>query len=84
MGTQKKVAWKLFSAVCLCKMYDLSSLPRPANQKMALYTAFCILVTAATIYRESSSQIDLLTGLDDKYRQQYEEYLQSSGFEAIH
>ena len=52
-GTNKKVAWKLFSSVCLCKLYDLSSLPRPQNQKLALYTTFCLLVCAATIYRES-------------------------------
>lgn len=83
-ATQKKVGWKLFSALCLCKLYDLSSLPRPANQKMAMYTAFCIVVTATTIYRESSAQIELLTKLDENYKQQYEEYLQNSGFEAIH
>ena len=50
-NTYKRVAWKLFSAGCLCKLYDLSSLPKPANQKLALYTGFCVLVTAATIYR---------------------------------
>jgi hypothetical protein len=70
-NTNKKVGWKLFSAVCLCKLYDLSSLPKPPNQKLALYTTFCILVSAATIYRESSAQIDLLTSLDAKYKQQF-------------
>lgn len=84
MNTNKKVAWKLFSAVCLCKLYDLSSLPKPRNQKLALYTTFCILVSAATIYRESSAQIELLTALDLKYKEQFDEYLKSSGFESIH
>jgi hypothetical protein len=82
-ATHKKVAWKLFSALCLCKLYDLSSLPKPANQKLALYTGFCMLVSAATIYRESEHQIGLLTALDGKYREQFEDYVKSSGFEAI-
>ena len=47
----KKIAWKMFSALCLCKLYDLSSLPRPQNQKLALYTGFIVVVCAASIYR---------------------------------
>jgi hypothetical protein len=52
-NTNKKVAWRLFSAVCLCKLYDLSSLPKLPNQKIAIYTTFIIFVTAFTIFRES-------------------------------
>jgi hypothetical protein len=59
-NTNKKVAWKFFSAVCLCKLYDLSSLPRPVN-KLALYTTFIVMTTAFTIYKESNYQIMLLT-----------------------
>ncbi len=83
-NTYKKVGWKLFSSVCLCKLYDLSSLPKPPNQKLALYTSFCILVSAATIYRESEHQIQLLTELDEKYKPQFDQYLKTSGFESIH
>jgi hypothetical protein len=83
VNVNKKVAWKFFSAICLCKLYDLSSLPKLPNQKLAIYTSFIVLVSAATIYRESHRQIDMLTQLDKKYRQQFDEYLKNSGFEAI-
>ena len=56
-NTNKKIGWKMFSSLCLCKLYDLSSLPKPVNQKLALYTAFCMVVTAASIYHESGRQI---------------------------
>jgi hypothetical protein len=81
-NTNKKVAWKFFSAGCLSKLYDLSSLPKPTN-KLALYTTFIVMTTALTIYRESTSQIQLLTDLDSKYKPQYEDYVKSSGFESI-
>jgi hypothetical protein len=39
-----------------------------------------MLVCAATIYRESTGQIDYLTSLDEKYRTQFDDYVKSSGF----
>jgi len=77
------MAWKFFSALCLCKLYDLSSLPKPVNQKLAFYTTFVVLVSAFTIYSESAKQIDMLVNLDSKYKQQFDEYMKSSGYEAI-
>ena len=53
------------------------------RQAAGLDTSFIVLVSAATIYRESHRQIDMLTHLDNKYRQQFDEYLKNSGFEAI-
>ena len=53
-NSQKRVAWKMFSSFCFCKLYDLSSLPKPKNQRLALYVGVCMLVCAATLYRESS------------------------------
>lgn len=73
----------MFSSMCFCKLYDLSSLPKPKNQKLALYVGVCMLVCAFTIYRESSGQIDYLTSLDEKYKSQFDEYVKSSGFESI-
>lgn len=49
----KKVAWKFFTAICLCKLYDLSSLPTMPNQKLAIYTFFIFGVSAYTIFTES-------------------------------
>lgn len=76
----KKVAWKFFSAICLCKLYDLSSLPKLPNQKLALYTAFIFGVCAFTIFTESEHQISLLTDFDNKYKAQFDEYKRKSGF----
>lgn len=82
-NTNKKVAWRLFSAACLCKLYDLSSLPKLPHQKLGIYTTFIILVTAFTIFRESEHQIKLLTELDEKYKGQFDEYKKTSGYESI-
>lgn len=53
VNTNKKVAWRFFSAACLCKLYDLSSLPKLPNQKLAIYTTFIFMVTAFSIFKES-------------------------------
>lgn len=82
-NTNKKMAWRLFSSICLCKLYDLSSLPKPFSQKIVLYTTFLFIVGAFSTYHESARQVNLLLELDEKYRAQFEEYKKSSGFEAI-
>jgi hypothetical protein len=68
----------------MCKLYDISSLPKPfANIKGASYVVFVFIVTSFTIYNETLKRTTLLNELDLKYKDQYNIYVKSHGYEGV-